>query len=349
MYDFIVVGQGLAGTLIGYRLEKAGKSVFYLDHPAQTAASHVAAGIVNPITGRRFVKSWQIDALLPEARTLYAALEQDLGSQFWYDLPLVRTLFNQGDQNYWDVRTGEPGYTQYMAEHPELGEFLQFTRPAFAYGEVKQTARVAVDHLVDAYRKQLKEKGRFQATVFNYEQLVFTESLLTYQGINAHEIIFCEGWHGKANPWFNYLPFRGAKGEVLRVQLPHPIATRMLKHQVFLVPQTDRTYWVGATTENHFVDDQPTSFNAQVLEDRLKNVLKIPYEILRHQAAVRPTVKDRRPFLGRHPRAPRVVIFNGLGGKGASLAPLCSRWLVEHLLYQRPLPNEVDIKRFVVK
>jgi len=346
VYDFIIIGQGLAGTLVGYRLEKAGKSVFYIDQPAQTAASQVAAGIVNPITGRRFAKSWQIEALLPEAKVLYTQLAQELSEQYWYDLPLVRSLFNQGDQNYWDVRSGEPGYAQYMADQADLGVFYQITQAAFAYGEVRHTARVAVRKLVETYRNRLVEKRQFLAANFHYEALNLSESLLSYQGIKAREIIFCEGWHAKKNPWFNYLPFRGAKGEVLHIQLPDPMAKKMLKHQVFLVPQTNQTYWVGATAENHFLDDHPTHFNAQVLASRLDKVLKVPYKILQHQAAVRPTVKDRRPFLGRHPQDQRLIIFNGLGGKGASLAPLCAKWLVEHLLQQRPLPKEVDICRF---
>ena len=125
---------GLAGTLIGYRLHRAGHRVDYVDAPGQTAASSVAAGIINPITGRRFVRSWRIDELLTEARTLYSALERELACQIWHDTPLIRTLFNRSEQNDWLARGGDVGYADYLDDDPVLGNVPQLTHPAFAYG-----------------------------------------------------------------------------------------------------------------------------------------------------------------------------------------------------------------------
>lgn len=364
MHNFLIIGQGLAGTLIGYRLEKAGQSVVYLDHPGQTSASSVAAGIINPVTGRRYVKSWRIDELLPAARSLYAELEAELGSQFWYDLPLVRTLFNRGELNEWDVRSNDENYADYTEDNPALGAFKELTHPAFAYAGIRHTARVDIGKLVAAYREKLVNEGRFYAAPFQYADLEFTEegnfkvavslpksqeeSHPTTTVLSAENVIFSEGWRGNQNPWFNYLPFGGAKGEVLHVKLAGPMPDRMLKHRVFLVPQQDDTFWVGATAENRFTNDQPTADNAAFLEDRLKELVCVPYEIVGHQAAIRPTVKDRKPFLGRHPNYPKLIIFNGLGTKGASVAPLTSQWLAEHLLAGKELPAEVNIERFAL-
>lgn len=361
-FNYLIIGQGLAGTLMGYRLEKAGKTVCYVDHPQQTAASEVAAGIINPITGRRYVKSWKIDELLPEARALYTELEAELGVKIWYDLPLVRTLFNRSELNQWDVRSGDESYQQYTEDQPELGAFTELTQPAFAYAGIRKTARVDIGKLVTTYRKKLVQQGRFFATPFDYASIKLGkegdfkvaipaseamngQTTTPIQSITTEAIICCEGWRGKDNPWFSYLPFGGAKGEVLRVKLAGPTPSRMLKHRIFLVPQEDDTFWVGATAENRFTDDSPTPENAAYLEDRLKELVSVPYEIISHQAAVRPTVKDRRPFLGRHPEKPQLFIFNGLGTKGASLAPLCSKWLAEYLLSGKEIPKEVDINR----
>jgi hypothetical protein len=38
---------------------------------------------------------------------------------------------------------------------------------------------------------------------------------INWQDISAKKIIFCEGYHAIHNPWFNYLPFQLAKGEIL--------------------------------------------------------------------------------------------------------------------------------------
>ena len=78
-------------------------------------------------------------------------------------------------------------------------------------------------------------------------------------------------------------------------------------------------------------------------------MLKVPYEIRDHKAAVRPTVKDRRPLLGVHPEFPNIFIFNGLGTKGASQGPYFANHMADFLTENTPLDPEVDIRRFHAK
>lgn len=353
----LIIGQGLAGTLLGYRFERAGHTVHYVDAPEQTTSSEVAAGIVNPITGRRFVKSWRMDELLPELKALYAELEDLLGVQLWYPMPLIRTLYNRGDVNDWQARSGDPGYPEYMEDDPEVGRIPEITEPVFAYAGVRHAGRVDVARLVQAFRDRLVADGRFFADTFDYSRIpellaaaagAVEKELVAGEGLaNAYDrIVCCEGWRARFNPWFNYLPHGGNKGEVLLIRTEAPLLTSMFKHRVFLVPFSDNTYWIGATSENKFTDDQPTAANAAFLEDRLREILTVPYTIVARRAAVRPTVRDRRMFLGSHPDVPGLSIFNGLGTKGASLAPLGSRWLAAYLMEGKPLPAEVDISRF---
>lgn len=374
----LIIGQGLAGTLTGFRLEQAGHGVHYVDAPAQTAASRVAAGIVNPITGRRFVKSWRIDELIPEAKTLYGELENLLGVKLWYEQPLIRTLYNRGDLNDWQARSADPGYPEYMEDDPDPGRIPALTDPVFAYAGVRHAARVDIPTLVSTYRKKLVAEGRITEAEFNYATIpallgadagaverlksrVNSTPPLTAPNVSPlpargaggegtptyDHVICCEGWRARHNPWFNYLPHGGNKGEVLIVKTKVPLLDRMFKHRVFLVPLADGTYWIGATSENRFADDSPTPANRSFLADRLAEVLTgTDYEIIDHRAAVRPTVKDRRMFIGSHPELPRLWILNGLGTKGASLAPLGSRWLVEALLGGEVIPSEASIDRF---
>ncbi|MCB0635020.1 MAG: FAD-dependent oxidoreductase, partial [Lewinella sp.] len=182
--------------------------------------------------------------------------------------------------------------------------------------------------------------------VFDFEQLKIGDTGVRYGDWQAGHLIFAEGWRGKFNPYFQYLPFRGSKGEVLRIRLPEHHFDRIIKHRLFIVPFVDDTYWVGTYNDNQFKDEEPSAKGHDYLRERLDEVLAIPYEIVDHQAAVRPTVKDRRPFLGRHPGHPRLVLFNGLGTKGASLAPFWARHLAAHLENHTPLDPEVDIRRF---
>ncbi len=63
-FNYIIVGQGLAGSLLAHSLRKAGKSVLIVDSFKPNSSSRVAAGLINPVTGRRMVKTWQADTLL---------------------------------------------------------------------------------------------------------------------------------------------------------------------------------------------------------------------------------------------------------------------------------------------
>ncbi len=345
--DFMIVGQGLAGSLLGYLLEREGKSVVLIDHPDQTAATSVAAGIINPITGRRFVKSWRIDELLPVARQLYRELEAELGLSFWHEYPLLRTLFNRGDQNDWLARTGEAAYAPYMAETAELGPLIAHTQPAFAYGQVRRAAQVDIGSLRQALRRRWINAGKLHLLPFDYDRLQIESGSVAYESLHARRLVFCEGWRLRFNPYFNYLPWGGNKGEALIARIPDAHFDRILKHRVFIVPLHEDHYWIGATSDNKFSDDQPSPENRQFLAKRLSELLTASFEIVEHRAAVRPTVKDRRPLLGAHPDFSQLYIFNGLGTKGASLAPFFAHQLADYLLGRRTeLDENVAISRF---
>jgi flavin-dependent dehydrogenase len=74
--DFLIVGQGLAGTVLSFRLMQLGQKVMVFDTPEQNKSSRVAAGLYNPITGNQMVKTWNADGLFPEIVPTYRQLEQ---------------------------------------------------------------------------------------------------------------------------------------------------------------------------------------------------------------------------------------------------------------------------------
>jgi glycine/D-amino acid oxidase-like deaminating enzyme len=343
---YLIVGHGIAGALLGYFLEKEGASVCYIDHPRQTAATQVAAGIINPITGRRYVKSWRIADLLPFAEETYQTLEAQLGIRFYHQLPLIRTLFNRGEENDWFTRKLDPEYSSYYHEKTELGNIPAITIPAFSYMQVGQSAQVNIGLLENSLRQTRLKSGCFYEREFVYEDLEITEQGIAYQDLKADRVIFCEGWRSRFNPYFNDLPFGGNKGEVLLIRLPKARLTRLFKHRVFMVPFKEDLYWVGSTSENNFTSEEPSEEGRRFLEGRLAELLTTPYEIVTHQAAIRPTVRDRRPFLGSHSEHPNLYLFNGLGTKGASLAPFWAKHYCDHLQRGTMLDAQVNINRF---
>ncbi|MCB0587737.1 MAG: FAD-binding oxidoreductase [Phaeodactylibacter sp.] len=344
--DFLIIGQGLAGTLLAHFLEQAGQKVHVVDHYDKRAATRVAAGIINPITGRRYVKSWRVDDLIPFARKTYLELENELGIFIFHRRNILRALFNSREENDWLARAGEEGYADYMLDKPGLEAYAEMTVPAYSYGEVQHSAQVDVGVLADAYRSRLRERHAITEELFDYARLeVFSDSV-RYGDIRAGAAVFCEGYRARHNPFFNYLPFGGAKGEVLLVRIPDVRFGKILKHRIFIVPLENGRYWVGSTYGWDYEDDSPTEQGRAYLEARLRDVLKAPFEVVDHRAAIRPTVKDRRPFLGRHPEFPSLALFNGLGTKGASLGPFWAKQMADFLTKNVTLEEDVDIGRF---
>lgn len=345
-YDYIIVGQGLAGTIMSHFLIKKGQKVLMIDDEYQTSSTKIAAGIINPITGRRYVKSWLFEELMPFAKQTYQELSELLNITCFESRNIVRVLFNNKEENDYYSRSGQIGYDQYMLENPDLSEYESVLNPVYSIGEVTKSGKINLTTLITAYRKYLESNNNILSEKFDFQQLTVNDDRVQYRNIEAKNIIFCEGIKATANPYFGHLPFNGAKGEVLMIRIPNFKPQKIFKHRMFVVPMYDDVFWVGATNDNEYIHDRPTTENRLEVEKKLKQILKVPYEVLEHKAAVRPNTFDRRPLIGKHEKFNNVFIFNGLGSKGSSVGPYFANQFVNHLLYNEPILAEVNITRF---
>ena len=80
--DYIIVGQGIAGTVLAQTLLKQGKSVIIIDKKELSKASKIAAGLYNPVVFKRLVKSWMADDLVPFMDTFYTDAEKEIKENF---------------------------------------------------------------------------------------------------------------------------------------------------------------------------------------------------------------------------------------------------------------------------
>jgi glycine/D-amino acid oxidase-like deaminating enzyme len=349
--EYLIIGQGLAGTLIAHFLLAAGREVHLIDDNYPRAATKVAAGIINPVTGRRYVKSWRIEELIPMARRTYRAIEKKLGIEIFHPRPILRALFNNREVNDWQARAFDPAYQAFIVpgEQVDIGNFAHHARQAFGYGELREGAQVEIGTLAEHYRRWFIGQGRLSESHFDFDQLQLTADGVQYQNIRARCLIFCEGAKSRTNPFFSYLPYEGNKGEALITTIPDADFHKILKQRIFVVPLADGRYWIGSTSNNFHANDLPTEEGKQYLVKNLEDLLRVPFTTEAHRAAIRPTIKDRRPLLGKHPKYPQLFIFNGLGTKGASLGPYWAQHLADVLTSGHKLDPEVDIERFKLK
>jgi glycine/D-amino acid oxidase-like deaminating enzyme len=338
--DFLIIGQGIAGTVLSHTLMEAECSVMVIDEYKPNSASRIAAGVINPVSGRRFTISWQYDDIYPVAVQTYRRLEELLKVPIFKERDIWNVLPSEQLKEAFMERTSGLAYMHV----PETDPYERWLNQPFGAAVIKG-ATVLLQNLLPAWRNYLKEQGALREERFDVNALKISDRI-QYKDITANHIIFCEGAATTSNPWFNTIPFLLNKGEVLKVRIPDFNTEDIVKRSITLVPQEKEIYWAGATFAWDYKDELPTSDKREYLEAGLQQLLKVPYEVLEQQAGVRPSGTDRRPIMGLHPEHPALGIFNGLGTKGTSLAPAMAAQFASHLLEDKPLWPEIDIKRF---
>ena len=200
--------------------------------------------------------------------------------------------------------------------------------------------------LLENFQIYFQSKNAFLSEEFNYNDLLVAKNVIKWKNYTFEKVIFCEGYAVHNNPFFSYLPFNAVKGEVLQMHIDDFETDKIYSKNIFLVPLGNKKYKVGATYNWDDKTDQKTeNGKAEILEKFNKLNLKNS-KILEHEAGIRPSTIDRRPFIGLHPEYKNLGIFNGLGTKGVSLAPYISNIFVNYLKNNKDILDEVNINRF---
>lgn len=345
-YDIIIVGLGMAGIHFSNICLKKGLDVLHIHKSIKGESTPYAAGLINPITGRRYVKSWMIDEVMPYAIETYRALEKKLSIKVLDRLDIIRALKDPGDENTWLSKTTDPYLAQYMSDCILEGEFHPGLKHEQLLGQLNGCYRIDVISFQKAYLEKVTHEGCILDVRLEYSDLNIKEDCVEYQKFEAPRILFAEGWKVLDNPWFQIPAFSPAKGELLIIYAPDLKLEKAYKKEQFITPLGNDRYWVGATYEWQNFDPDPSEKMKERIHNRLHEVIRVPYEIEHHWAGIRPASKDRKPVIGTHPTFRNVHILNGMGTKGTSLAPYFSNLLYQYIFQNIDLPDEVDVRRY---
>ena len=107
-HDCLIIGQGLAGSLLARELIAMKQRVLVVDDYHQSSSSTVAGGLINPVTGKRLTLQPGIDYLLPAAQRLYRTIEQKARRHFFYPLPMLRIFQDEEERGYFERRGLKP-------------------------------------------------------------------------------------------------------------------------------------------------------------------------------------------------------------------------------------------------
>ena len=347
MIDYIIVGGGIAGLCFAEHCLQNNKTFKIITDDSQNS-SKVAGGLYNPVVLKRFTVTEDALAQIDYLDEFYSKIEERLGIQINFPLPLLRKFFSIEEQNNWFQAADQPLLEPFL-EPSIIKRTISNIEAPFNYGLVHRTGYLNTIVFVNKYHQFLWDLKLISKTTFDYSKLVFKEKCIQYDDIEASNIIFAEGFGIHSNPYFNHLPLDGTKGELFIIKAPKLKLNEIVNTSIFILPLGDNLFKIGATYDWKDKTDLPTKEGCQELISRIKEVLTCDFEIVSHLAGVRPTVKDRKPLLGNHDIHKNMYVLNGLGTRGVLLGPYCAKMLFDYVEHKKEIPLHYSIKRLKKK
>lgn len=339
----LIIGQGLAGTALAWRLWERGLPFLIVDRDEPLTSSKVAAGLITPVTGMRLTVSWRYMMFYREALSFYRACGRRLNQRFLFPRGYVRML--KGDQEIakWQKRRLAPELQPFLHRQTPVLNPAVIQKPEHAFQQ-RHAAYLDTNAYLKASRRFFESIGSWmQADVLPAEVEDGADGV-EWRGRRFSHVIWAQGWSAAHHPLFEWVPFQSALGTILTVKADLQHEARILNRGCWLLPRSDGTLRVGSTYEWTFNDpNTPAAASVEGLEASLRGLLNVPHDIIATQSAVRPIIKNRQALMGTHPTHQRVAFLNGLGSKGSLRAPWLARHLIEHLLDHKPVESDFDL------
>lgn len=348
-YDCFIFGGGLAGCVLAQTLIQQGKQPLVIDRPEKSRCSQVAAGLINPIGGRRLNLIWKANTLIPFATAFYQALERRYETPFFYPRPIARLFASLDERNHWQAKAQRPDYLPWTAPLDSLktpDTLGASNEDGFA---VQGSGYLDMPRLLSVLRKELAAKDAILEAEFSYAEIKPLEPSVIWREHSAAYAIFCEGHLATANPWFSFVPYKPAKGVIGRIVSDIQFNDTAIIKKYFLLPRHDQTIHVGATYNWEQLDDTPDSEGIAELEAFLERMLGDRWEWATLAAGVRPATAGAKPVVGPSPEHPRILSFNGFGSKGSTQTPYFAQALHDFLWSDNALSPEILPTRFFKK
>lgn len=309
---------------------------------SEKGASQVSAGVINPVVLKKFTTFWkakeQIDFLHHTLNEIKCYTNENYG----INSAIHRVFHDENEKNLWLKKS----------QNFELKDFLdeEFRSLSIVYnphqtGKVNYSSRLDVSNFFKGLRDYLNKIEVIIDEDFDYFELRAESN--TYKNIHFKNIVFCEGIKVENNPFFKNIPIQPNKGHHLKVKLEKKFSDNVIvKKKHFLFPLDNDFYYYGGTYDRDNVENNIDESSVEQLRSGLEEVYPFDYEISEIYYGFRPTVKDRKPILGNHPKFKNFYVFNGLGARGILNGCFFSKHLFDHIEFGNELYPEVNVNRF---
>ena len=337
----VIIGAGVAGLGVAWRLASAGRPVVVLERDAiGSGASSAAAGMLAPTAEIEFTDDVFIDFRRESHRrypAFVAALEADSGLSVDYrdDAERLHRHFKHLRQ------FGLPVEWLTGAEVRALEPWLA---PTITAG-----VTVPSDHQID----NLKLVEALAAATRRRGGRILTDVRVTGVQVDAgqvtgvvlgQEVVKCQTVVVAAGCWTRQLTglppkltraIRPIKGQMMSLRMePEHLLSRVVRApDYYLVPRRDGRLIIGATSEDVGFDDNLTAGGLFELLRAARETLPMIYELPVHRmwTGLRPASLDNEPVLG-HTRVGGLVMATGLYRNGILLTPIVADTVADAVL-----------------
>jgi len=339
----LIIGQGLAGTALAWRLWERGVPFLVVDRAEAVTSSKIAAGLVTPVTGMRLKVSWRYEVFYPEAAHFYRRCDQRLKQRFFFPRGFVRLLKDDLERTKWQKRLQEPDLRPFLHSRVPTLDPEVFTGPHEGFQQ-RHAAWLDTASYLEASRCFFQNHDSWTQADVLPADVQDDHKGATWNAQRFSHVIWAQGWQAAHHPLIDWVPFQSALGTILTARADLKGEQRIINRGCWLIPRQDGTLRAGSTYEWQFKDSTASPTLIAGLEKSLRSLVSTPLEVTHVQSAVRPIIKGRQAMLGTHPTHPRVAFFNGLGSKGSLRAPWLARHLIKHLLDGAALDAAFDLQ-----
>ncbi|MDF1588281.1 MAG: FAD-dependent oxidoreductase [Gammaproteobacteria bacterium] len=336
MKHYLIIGSGLVGRLLAWRLILQGHQVSLLssdDKTGTSSAGYIAAAMISPAT-----EAVQTETKVKEIGLVSAELWPkwlaELPEQIFYQNNGTLVVAHNGDQSEMarftrraqhvlaDDDYVELNHEQLNVKEPQLAQ--QFEQALFFDGEACLDNRHLYQVLTTFLTTSSQCDWQQCDVIESLSRSVIHQLSQRYFNCNAEifdDVIDCRGNGAKAD----LSGLRSVRGEVIRVHAPdvdfkHAVRLIHPRYPMYLAPRPDNEYVLGATVvEND--DMSPVSIRSGLeLMSALYSLHKgfAEARVLEMAAHCRPAMTDNMPVIKRTEFGYQI---NGLYRHGYLFAP----------------------------
>jgi glycine oxidase len=319
--DVVVIGGGLIGTSISWRLRQAGIDVLVVVGERSAAASGVAAGMLAPVTEATFTEQRLLElnlaslsrypdfvAELETVSGLPTGLRRTPNLSVAYDADDAARLATFAD---FLARADHPGERLTSRECRRYEPLLAPTIRSglLVEGDWSCDNRLLWRALIETgHRTGVREVPGFVHRVDSSNGRVTGVQLADGHTIDAGCVVVANGAWARQIDGLPDLPVRPVKGQIVRLdpgRLPAPsltIRAYSRGSEIYLVPREgDREVVLGATVEELGFDHRVTAGGVYELLRDARTVMPMTAEYALAETSVgwRPGTPDNAPILGQ--------------------------------------------------